>query len=387
MVSSEIENLIIKFFTHSATLPDLDKLESWIQDPANQVIFKDYVRTHFAITLGMNDPDLNKISKKLIQQIRQDKKISPRKKTFSLLKYAAIIILSMGLGYYLQQGFLRPAEKKAIVPGQTAITLQLDNGQVKVISENGSSSITDAKGKIVGVQQGKKLIYDKNRAERELLHNTLKVPYGRRFNLVLSDGTEVFLNAGSSIKYPVHFLPGQKRQVFLEGEAFFDVAHDRENPFLVNVNEIKVEVYGTQFNISNYPEDNDTEVVLLKGSVGLTTTGTGTEQNGPILLKPGFKGAFDKTEKVIDTQKVNPSMYTSWMTGDMVFRDTPFENIVQKLERQYNVTIVNNNEKLAKERFNATIETQDETIEQVMGYFNKIYQIEYTIVENKIIIN
>ncbi|MEH6679448.1 MAG: FecR domain-containing protein [Sediminicola sp.] len=387
MVSPEIENSIAKYFTHAATAAELDLLNRWIEDPTHQVIFKEYVKTNFAITLGMNDPDLHKIRKTLLEQIRKDKKTASAKRTFSFFKYAAIAILCTGLGYFLQQGLSQQKKGEVVVPQDSAITLELDNGEVQVISEQGKSQVKDMHGKVMGSKDGKKLVYEMNTSEKELSYNTLTIPNGKRFDLVLSDGTQVFLNAGSSLRYPVHFIAGKKREVFLDGEAFFEVAHDAENAFTVNVNEIEVEVYGTRFNVSNYPEDEDTEVVLVKGSVGLSLTGLEGKEKGPVVLKPGFKGAFDKTGKVIVTKKVNTSMYTSWMDGEMVFRNAPFTNIVQKLERQYNVTIVNNNEKLGREHFNATIETQNESIEQVLSYFNKIYQIEYTIVENKIIIN
>lgn len=387
MISSEIEILIIKFFTRSATKQDLDTLENWIQCPENQVIFKAYVKANFAMTLGMNDPDFTSLKEKLLKEIRKEKKIPFGKNTLSLFKYAAIFLLSLGVVYYVQQEFLLSNKNTAIVPKQEAITLQLDNGELMVISDDGDSHITNTMGAVIGKQHGKKLVYDKNTSESELKYNTLNVPFGRRFNLSLSDGTEVFLNAGSTIKYPVQFLPNKKRHVFLEGEAFFKVAQDKENLFTVDVNEVAIEVYGTKFNVSNYPEDKDTEVVLLKGSLGLTTTASKTKKNQPVLLEPGFKGAFDKTEKKIHLEKVNTELFTSWISGDMVFRNISFENIIKKLERQYNVTIVNKNKSLSQEHFNGTIETENETIEQVLSYFNTLYDINYSIVENTIVIN
>ena len=106
-----------------------------------------------------------------------------------------------------------------------------------------------------------------------------------------------------------------------------------------------------------------------------------------IVLKPGFKGAFDREMKTISTKKVNTSIYTSWIDGNIVFRKSSFNNIIRKLERHYNVTIINNNEELSKKTFNATVELDRETIEDVLNYFNKVYSIKYTIVNNKIVIN
>ncbi len=387
MISTEIEDLIIKYFTKSAKSDDLEVLNSWIQDPENQLVFKDYVKTHFAITIGMNDPYLDKIKKNLLQKIRKEKSAVHRLRLVSVLKYVAIAILFMGMGFFLQQGLLTNTYNRTIVPKEGAITLQLDNGDIEIISEDGTSRIKDTKGNVVGVQQGKKVVYGFDGPGEELIYNTLSVPYGKRFNIVLSDGTNVFLNAGSSIKYPVRFVNDSLRQVFLTGEAYFDVAHDKQLPFVVNTQELDVQVYGTEFNVANYPEDKDTEVVLVNGSVSLAEWGKLGKNKNEVFLTPGFKGTFNKTDKKISNKKVNTSIYTSWMSGNLVFRNVPFKNIIQKLERHYNVTIINNNLKLANETFNATIETDHETIEQVFSYFNKVYQIEYRIIENKIIIN
>lgn len=390
MITSEFESLIIKFLSHSADQQELEALEAWIQNPENQVIFKEYVKTNYALVLGANDPDSSHIRKRLLEKLRAQQRKENKSSGFPFfLKYAAILVLALGLFYFLGQEFLNSSNTIAIVPKREAITLELDNGEVVLIPENGTSNITNAKGRIIGLQQGEQLSYDHTSVEKELHYNTLNVPFGRRFNLTLSDGTKVFLNAGSSIRYPTEFIPGKKRQVFLKGEAYFDVSHN-DNPFEVWLNPLTVEVYGTQFNVSNYPEDSDAEIVLLKGSVGLTSVDnqdTQAKQDQIVLLKPGFKGAFNKADKLIRTQKVDTNLFTSWMNGDMVFRNTSFENIVKKLERQYNVTIVNNNTALAKEHFNATIATKDEAIEQVLSYFNTLHEIHYSVVDNKIVIN
>ena len=175
--------------------------------------------------------------------------------------------------------------------------------------------------------------------------------------------------------------------MFLTGEAYFDVAHDQVHAFVVNAQDLDIHVYGTKFNVSNYPEDRDTEVVLVEGSVGLRESNLEKADNAEVYLKPGYMGIYNRSDNNISQEEVNTSIYTSWMNGNLVFRNISFENIIQKLQRHYNVVIINNNEKLAHETFNATIETQHETIEQVFNYFNKVYQIEYKIIENKIIIH
>jgi len=384
----KIEIIIIKYFSQSANMDDLDILNKWIEDPENQLIFQEYVKTHFAITLAMNNPDIKTVRKVLLKEIRKEKKKTYPYRLTVVMKYAAIAILFIGIGFLLQKNvFNDNSDKRVILQGKDEITLKLGNGNIKIIAADGTSKIYDENGKVVGQQNGKDLVYTANGESGKLVYNTLNIPNGKRFNITLSDGTLVHLNAGSSITFPVQFLKNRIRKVFLSGEAYFEVAHDKKNAFVVNANKLDVQVYGTKFNVTNYPEDKATDVILVEGSVSLIQSGLSLKKNNEIFLTPGYKGTFNKADKKISNEKVNTNLYISWMSGNLVFRQEPFENIIQKLERHYNVVIINNNEKLAKETFNATIETDHESIDQVFNYFKKVYQIEYSIVENKIIIH
>jgi ferric-dicitrate binding protein FerR (iron transport regulator) len=388
MIPEEINTLIGKFMNKSADSADLEALNDWIQNPQNQAEFNAYVKTLFAIEMGLNDSDSEKIKKRLLREIRKDKNKFSSKRIRSALKYSAIAILFMAIGYFVHRSNSGPEPEEGIIPKNEAITLQLQNGEVRALSEDNVTDVMDSEGNLIGHQKGKRLSYENGTAKAKLEYNLLKVPFGKRFDITLSDGTTVFLNAGSSIRYPVQFISGTDRTVFLHGEAFFDVVKS-ERPFIVNVDKISIEVLGTRFNLADYPENRDTEVVLVEGSVQMRTASamSDTGDSDGTILNPGFKGAYNKTTRDISIKKVNTKIHTSWVEGHVVFRNVSFENIIRKLERLYNVTIVNNNEELARARFNATIETDDETIEKVFDYFSKVYDIDYDIVENKIIVN
>ena len=216
------------------------------------------------------------------------------------------------------------------------------------------------------------------------MYNTLKVPYGKRFDVVLSDGTHVFLNSGTSLRYPVQFLKGFDRTVFLTGEAYFDVAKDKEHPFTVHADELDIEVLGTKFNVSHYPEDTNINTVLVEGSVELHTKEGDRQHKEGTLLKPGFKAEWRKAGNDIAIEKVDTEIYTAWVQGKLVFRNTPFRKIRQALERKYNVTIKNRNKDLDGQLFDATFDI--ETIEEVLESFNKSYAIKYRIEDNEVII-
>lgn len=383
-----MKSLLVKFLCDSADSQDLDKLNDWVQDEKCARTFKEYVKTHFAITISMNKTDKDEIKRKLLKEIRRDKGHTFRRTSATFLRYAAIVVFMLGIGYVFKDQLYKGAEapQQSIVPRTDQITLKLANGEVRVLNMEGDSSIQNSNGRLLGTKEGNTLKYNTEATNAEIVFNTLKVPNAKRFNIVLSDGTKVHLNSGSSLRYPVNFIPNGKREVFLEGEAFLEVAHDKEHPFVVKANDLNVEVLGTRFNLSNYWENSSAEVVLVDGLVSLETQSVSSKSD-KILLEPGFMGSFDHTTKDISKEKVNTSLYTSWIDGNIVIRDEPFENILIKLERFYNVTIINNNESLAKERFNATIETEKETIDQVLNYFKQVYQINYEVVENKVVIN
>ncbi|WP_339841027.1 FecR domain-containing protein [uncultured Maribacter sp.] len=387
MISKDIENRIVKYFTQSADVEDLDVLNNWLGEEKNQMIFKLYVKIHFAINLAMNDPNLDKVRGELIKEIRNENKAKKKIRFLSFIKYAAIAIVFLSIGFLVKNNLFNTTTNEIVVPREDFITLELGNGEKQVITEDGTSQIIDNAGNVVGGKKGSQLIYKGTTGRYKSEFNTLSIPNGKRFGIVLSDGTKVHMNAGSSITYPTIFQEDIPRKVTLKGEAYFEVSPDKIRQFIVNIQDLDVKVYGTKFNISNYSEDDEAEVVLVEGSVSLSNL---MEEGGidqEVFLQPGYMGVFHKEDKNIVNQKVNTSLYTSWMEGNLVFRNVSFENIIQKLERNYNVVIINNNNQLANEKFNATIETKHETIEQVFKYFNKVYQIEFEIVENKIIIN
>src|SRR5690606_28947840 len=143
------------------------------------------------------------------------------------------------------------------------------------------------------------------------------------------------LNAGTSLKYPVKFIKGKNREVYLTGEAFFEVAKDAAHTFIVNANGLNIRVLGTKFNVSAYPEDNTTNTVLVEGSVGLYQGGAYDSEKATFLT-PEHLASLDKTNKDITIENAETSLYTAWINGNIILRHVVFKNIIEKLERQYN---------------------------------------------------
>lgn len=379
----QIAQLIFQSISKTITIEEKAILDNWLKHEDNlalynKIIDKKNIQDKLSIYKQI---ETERVYKNLEEKIINNKIKVRKLKVFNVFKYASVAILFLGIGYLYQTGYFN-SKSTLITPSIENITLQLENGSVKIIKEDGTSELRDSKGNIIGTQNGTQIVYSDEVEKETLVYNTLTVPYGKRFEVLLSDGTHVHLNAGTSLKYPVKFLAGQNRQVYLKGEAFFSVAKDTKHPFIVNSGALNVQVLGTQFNVSSYPEDSETDVVLVEGSVNLYSK---VNVNNNVLLKPGFKGSYSKQNISISTNPVITSVYTSWIDGGLVFRNMTFNNILKKMERHYNVKITANNIELANEKFNASF--RNEPIEKILEYFKITYNINYTIENNKILIN
>lgn len=308
------------------------------------------------------------------------KKETKKKPEFYVIKkvaaIAAIFLMCLFSAYFLIE---RGKQSSANLIQGNDITIQLQDGTLKTIEENGNSQIMNSEGKVVGIQKGSKLVYQKpqNKNIKDLSFNTLSVPYGKKFQILLSDGTKAYVNSGSSITYPTQFLNEGNRNISVKGEVYLEVAKDPNHPFIVSANNLNVKVLGTQFNVSAYPEDISSEIVLVEGSVSLYTELSESTNETGILLEPGFKGSFNTVSNTFEKEKVITKFYTSWINGDLIFRDMNFENILKKLERHYNVKIINKNKFLSNKKFNANF--GDESITTVLNELKTNYSIQYEI--------
>ncbi|NMH89306.1 FecR family protein [Flavivirga algicola] len=304
-------------------------------------------------------------------------------------KFAAILILCLTLGYVSYKNINRPSQissdKNTIGLPFNDIVLDLGNGEKEIISDNSPQKTISKNGSFLNVEDGFKLDYsnsNKSKFSEKLIYNELTIPYGRNLQVILSDGSKVTLNSGSTLRYPINFIKGENRTVYLKGEAFFDVETNKKQPFIVHTNNMNITVLGTKFNVSSYPEDPYINTVLVEGSVAISPN---SNPKRTTILKPGDKAEWVKQNMDINLKTVDTSIYTAWTEGRVVFEHMPFKNITKKLERRYNVSITNNNTSLDNEDFTASFDI--ETIEQVLNSFSKNYTFDYNIKGNNITIN
>lgn len=200
-------------------------------------------------------------------------------------------------------------------------------------------------------------------------------PPGMRSSLVLPDGSKVWLNSGSRIRYPVY--PGSRREVYIEGEVYFEVEKDLKRPFIVHTGELDIEVTGTVFNCQAYPEDQVITTVLVEGSVEI----------GPVncrrrlVMKPGDLVGFSKPNGKITRSMIDPEKYVAWKSGKLMFRDDPMDVVIASLERWYNVDVQVVDKEIEHYAYTATFE--NETLDQVLRFLALSAPISYSVAERE----
>lgn len=275
-------------------------------------------------------------------RIQREAKSSTRTVLLKFVKYAAVLLLVFVSGaislHYLQQ-----SKKSAYL--ELAEVSQTVNNEARVILSDGSEvSLEKQISEISYSQNGQQLIINNDTInqqsgpQKEQINKVI-IPYGKKSMIVLSDGTKVWLNAGSQLIYPSVFIK-DTRQVMLVGEAYFDVAKNTQKPFIVRALDMQIQVLGTRFDISAYPDDKMIQTVLEEGSVTLKYSGKGILNKEYIVdMVPNQKVELDLVTGKANSQIVNVSKYISWKEGMLEFGKEDLIRALKQVERYYNIRI------------------------------------------------
>jgi len=182
-------------------------------------------------------------------------------------------------------------------------------------------------------------------------------------NLILPDGSRVWLNAGSTISYPNEFI-GSTRAISLTGEAYFEVVKDKEIPMVVEAGNVRIKVFGTIFNVNAFSSEPSMKVTLVEGSVSLSSPTEKLHGKEEFFIEPGQTAIFSEQSKQVLVQNEDPFFYTAWKDGFMVFRNTPFETVLKRLSRKFNVDIELKDQTLARIPMDARF--RDESINEIL---------------------
>ncbi|WP_281234102.1 FecR family protein [Flavobacterium gelatinilyticum] len=302
--------------------------------------------------------------------------MKPKNKIRQYLQYAAVFLVFLGLGFTILL-----FNRKSETPKE--IVLELGDGRLEYFSAKNQTTLLNDKGDLVAKKFPNQIIYFGRVQDHEVIYNTLSVPYGKRFRLKLSDGTVVSLNSGTTLRYPEQFGADGNRNVYLSGEAFFEVAKDKEHPFIVHANQADIEVLGTKFNVSAYPENPTVNSTLIEGSIRMSQA---VNPSNAVLLVPNQMATWQNNSKKLVLKEVDPAFYAAWTKGELAFKDTPFSTIAKIIQRTYDVEIVNENSDLARQNFTGTITISESSVENILDLLKRDTPFNYSIQQKTITI-
>lgn len=278
-------------------------------------------------------------------------KTRPPSGVFSLGKIAvaAAVFVLVIFGFYIfdhnRTADLRPVAKLPVVESRDAITLSADNGETIYLEKAGSGTFQLANATITTTPG--RLTYT-SATTATVGWSTVAIPAIMDYKILLSDGSEVWMNSETKLRFPLSF-PGKTREVFIDGEAYFKVAKNEQQPFIVHTGEAVIQVLGTQFNVNTY-DVNKIKTSLVEGAVALTANNT------KVNLKPGFEAVYRTGFNGIKVESFDESDVLSWMKGIYFFHNTSLTDLSKMLSRCYNVRFRFNNSSLGNKTFSGKID-------------------------------
>ena len=353
----EIAALIAKYISEKITSEESHQLKRWREEKkTNELLFQklcdsENQKQHYS---NIDKFDLKQGWSQVNRRINRRMTYI---KTIKITTYAAAILLPLiFIGSYLFPPLPDITNSHLIMAHDISVgvpkaKLTLDNGEVINIT-----NMIDEYGCEEFIQRDSSTIHFQNKqlatVNKELKYNTIEIPRGGEYKLILSDGTRVHLNSLSSLRFPATFL-GNSRNVELIGEAYFEVNRNNKS-FIVSVNGMHVEVLGTNFNVSAYPNE-DLLTTLVSGSVKLHT-----DKGKEYLLKPSQQAALCLENQEINIQEVNIETYTSWVNVLIHFTDERLEDIMKTLSRWYDMDVIYNDDMIKNLRFGCFVDKYEE---------------------------
>lgn len=339
MDNDQIDKLLHSYISGTITPQESRQLEAWGDESEENRQILDLIEGHS--DLGSELSRMYRYDKEQVWRkvCEEDRRYMRRSRLVRLLRIGAAAAVLAGMlvsGALLYQAGERldPNRNRLLTtvePGARRAVLELSSGEQVFLADSVRTELSERNVRIE--INGDEIAYtaSENPGNAEEAYHTIRVPLGGEYSLTLGDGTRAWLNAGSSITYPLRF--GSRRCVAVTGEVFFEVAPDSRHPFVVSVSGVELTVLGTSFNVMAYEDESCIETTLVTGSLRVAAEGEET------LLSPGLQAGFDKSGGGLTVRKADVEACTMWRRGLLVFYDEPLRSICRKLERWYGVRI------------------------------------------------
>lgn len=376
MKKTDFDVLLEKYRKGECTPQELDFIESWYLQYQNDAeplsrAELEYEVARMTESIGQMTP-LAAYQPSVVRRLRLP------------LGIAASILVVMSIGYLLlpkhqKDGVVNQQAKVSISPGRQAASLTLANGKKILLSDQQTGKVAQEAGVIITKTSNGELIYEIKGAKNKLAgFNTLTTTNGETYRVRLPDGSMVWLNAASSLNYPISFQNSAARVVQLFGEAYFEISKDRRHPFIVKSRGQQVEVLGTHFNVNAYSDEPAVITTLLEGSVRLKA-----ERGVAKVLKPGQQAEL--TNAGINILQVDTRSVTAWKDGYFRFKNESLQSVMRKISRWYNVEVAFQ-KGLPEDTYSGAV-TRHGDIRQVLEIMEGSNNIHFTIKGRRIIVS
>lgn len=349
MSDQRVQYLTGRFFDGTCTSVEKQELAKWVRQNPDHELSRVLEGSwdHFQSDVKISDEASDRILKTIFTQKTEASPYGDyeedTRSAYLWPKIAAAAVLILALGLYWWSGIrqknqmaykVEPAQQTDIAPGGNKAMLTLGDGSVisldsaanGALASQGSTSITKSK-------KGE-LVYNAGQGlDAAVVFNTVTTPKGGQYHIVLPDGTKVWLNAASSLRFPTSFK-GKERRVEISGEVYFEVAHNKKMPFIVKTAETEVAVLGTHFNVMAYPDEKVLKTTLLEGSVRVKRA------DKSVMLAPGQQARLKSgTDNIRIVDEVDMEKEMAWKNGYFQFKDDNLENIMRQISRWYDVDV------------------------------------------------
>lgn len=360
-MNKDIDQLIYRYLSEEGTSDEVQQLDVWLSED------KEHIRYFFRIknlydaahpAFAPDTIDEQKAHRDTLRRINGKRSATRWWFTAAAAVVALLVVTTVTLHFTRTEQSTKPdvTQSPARFQQIASAMLVLPSGEEIPLGEADSLDITENNSTVAKVKDCA-INYSDNETDAPVeAYHLLRIPRGGEFKLTLSDGTRIWINAETEVRYPSRFT-GQERKIYVTGEAYLEVAHNAEQPFKVVMPQSEVTVLGTSFNVSTYPELREEQVTLLKGKVRVCTQANGQT----IVLNPGEQASVSKADGALSKRAVDPELYCAWHKGVLAFNNSSLETILTTLSRVYDIKVRWEDESLKRLAFTGEIQKYEQT--------------------------
>lgn len=377
MDDNSAKSLIDKYQAGTCTAEEKAIVENWLS--LGEV-------TKFNLSTNELDEDLRDLQERINSSL-----VPKRKLLWSRIAVAVSVMICLGIAFYFYTNVYKEQKPsvvtayKDIEPGSNKAILTLANGNKISITDAEDGEIIKESGVVISKTADGQLVYkvnDRNKRSKNqaLAYHTIETPRGGQHQIILPDGTRVWLNAESSIRFPESFVQVKTRNIELKGEAYFEVARDVEHPFIVKTSRQEIEVLGTHFNINSYLEEQKSITTLLEGSVKVQTIASGNFS----VIKPGQQ-AISGLGNEVNITAADIEQVMDWKNGDFMFKKESLAGIMRKVSRWYDVDVEYGQNVDMNQTYSGLV-SRSKNISEVLRIMEEAGQLKFDVIGKKVIV-